>query len=933
MNYKKILTSSIILVLIAALATSLNVGVTTVKAQQQGPASDVIIFEQHPVETAALALEAGDIDYYIFGMTPADARPLVGNPDVTLSAAPSGLVSFCLNPAPAPEGEFNPLSNKDFRFALNYLVDRDYVLTQIYEGFAASMVCFLSSYDPDFVTIYDIIAKYDFKYDPVLGDNIITDVMTSEGATKVEGKWMYNGQPVTLKFVIRIEDERREIGDTLASALEDVGLTVDRIYMTFGQAIPTIYGTDPVDFEWHLYTEGWGKDVLDKYDYGTINQYGAPWYGYMPGWQEAGFWQYENATLDELGQRIFTGDFQNKEERDQLYRQMSEMVIQESCRIWVATKLEIMPYNNYVSGITQDLGVGLRCLWNAREAYVPGRDPAELRIGHLWVHSDGSAWNPVGGHNDVYSVDQWHLVADAFTKRHPFSGLPIPVRCDYTVTTAGPDGTLTVPADASMYNVDENRWDTVGSGVTATSKVVFDKSKYVGTNWHNGVPITWADILFPITNAYELAYDPDRSTIEGATASLIQTQLEPFKGYKIVGNTFEVYVDYWHFDENYIADYCDVLAQDPPMTAHYPWEILAAMDIVVFEDNDAMYSESASDSFGVPWLSVNLPVHAALVNGALDRMDFADYESLVTMGGTVYSSASEMADRIAEHHSWYSTYNHMVISDGPYYMEIFDAAGQFAQYRAFRDPTYPFSAGDWFYGLPEPPEIARVGIPTVVPGGTANFIVDVNGLPPLGVKYLIKDPTTGELVAIGDAEGLTTTRFRITLSSAFTKTLEPTLYELTVAAYSEQVAFVASSKQFFDVFNTLPLEDAFKDATQSATDQLTEIFDSRSQQLEESFTDVSLALTSAFEVATESLSASFDSATETLTQAVTQTNNAIQQLGTSLSTQMTSNQNAMTQSVNSIAAMQNTLMLIVAAVIVLSIINLVLIAIVILRRK
>ncbi|MCS6784164.1 MAG: hypothetical protein NZ581_03075, partial [Candidatus Caldarchaeum sp.] len=69
--------------------------------------------------------------------------------------------------------------------------------------------------------------------------------MKKLGAEKVAGKWVYRGKPVTLKFIIRIEDERRQMGDSFAVELEKLGFTVERIYLPFGPAIQIIYGTDP----------------------------------------------------------------------------------------------------------------------------------------------------------------------------------------------------------------------------------------------------------------------------------------------------------------------------------------------------------------------------------------------------------------------------------------------------------------------------------------------------------------------------------------------------------------------------------------------------------------------------------------------------------------------------------------------------------------
>jgi len=834
MKKRRFVMNVVLFLWIIAFVTSLNVSVSPVWAQgaDPGPAADRIIFQEVDVDLAGAAVKAGDVDCYIYGLTPPQAEAIQDDPAVTLYHAPSGLVDIGINPC---DTAFNPLSIREVRFALNYLMDRDYIVSQIYKGFAAPMVTFLSSFDPDFVTIYDIVAKYDFKYDPTTAGSIIDAAMTDAGATKVEGKWYYNNNPVTLKFIIRIEDERREIGDTFASSLEDVGFTVDRQYMSFGQAIDIVYGTDPADFEWHLYTEGWGKAAADKYDSVTINQMGAPWYGWLPGFLEAGWWQYENDTIDELGKRIYQGNFTDKAERDSLYKECTELVVLDSVKIWAATRLEIHLARTEVRGLTEDVGTGLRSLLNPREVYIPGQNTTTdpIRIGHLHVHTDTSCWNPIAGHDDVYSIDIWGAVCDPPMFPHPFSGLPQPLRADYTVDTAGPLGTLPVPSDAFMWNATSDIWEDVGTGVTATSKVTFDLSNYIGKKWHDGQTKTWADVLYGIHNIFEISYDATKSAIESSTANTYAIILEPFIGFKIdvVNDNLEVYLDFWHFSDDYIADYADMIGWQPP-TAHYPLEVLAAMNIVVFEDQTLMYSDSASDSFGVPWMSVNLKAHAQLVNDALDDLVYSELASTFTAGGTVYATAQDLADRVTAAHAWFAAHDHIVISDGPFYLHAFDATVPYAELRRTEDPDYPFSAGEWYYGRPTAPEITKIGIPTVVPGGLASFVIEVSGLPPLGVKYLIRNPITAEILAIGDAEAITASKFLISLSANFTDAMEPGLYELTVAAYSEQVAFVSTAKEFFDVFNVIPLEDAFKDVGEAISSQLTTATDSLSDSID-----------------------------------------------------------------------------------------------------
>jgi len=796
---KRILAFAVLAIFALTFITTIPLSFAQAKT---GPASDTIVFKRVPLDVVPEALKAGDIDYYLYGLRPSQAAALKDVPGIDLYYVPGGLVDIILNPAPYAEDKLNPLSLKEVRLALNYIMNRDYVVNEIYKGYASPMVTFLSSYDPDYVTIYDIIAKYEFGYNPELANTLVTAALTKAGATKVGGKWTYKGQPITLNFVIRIEDERREIGDTFASELEKLGFTVNRLYMPFSQAIDVIYGTDPKEHQWDLYTEGWGASAPNKYDYGMISQYGAPWFGYMPGWAEPTFWNYQNSTIDDLTQKIYNGQFKSKEERDQMYRKATEMIIQESIRIWAARRLDIQPAKSNVAGLTEDLGAGLRSTLTTREAYVPGK--STLTVGHLWVHTATSVWNPFGGHTDVYSVDIWYAVSDPFIWSHPFSGLPIPFRASYTVKTAGPDGKLDVPSDAFMWNATLQSWKAVGSGVKATSVVTLDFSKYLGSKWHDGTTITWADLLWGMYAWYDLAYNPDKASLEGALASEIKSVIAPVRGYRIVGNSLEVYLDYWHFDPNYIASFAIPYYAFPSL--HYPWVVGAAMDDVVFNKKTASYSQATSRARNVPWLSMVLKDHASMVADSLSKLKASGFfpSNVFTVAGKSYASKDEVASRIDSALNWFNTHGHLVISDGPFYLDTYDPAAQTAVIKAFRDPTYPFSPGTWYYGKPETPEFKSVNVPTVVQGQTVKVDVELAGPTPLGVKYLIRDTRTGAILKSGSGTAVTATKFTIDLPADFTSSLNVGVYEITIAGYSDVVAFVTAEKRYFDVMKPVP---------------------------------------------------------------------------------------------------------------------------------
>ena len=787
------------LVLLPALSQEEEKAEYTPPHHKPGPASEVIRFSQFDQEAAPLHLAQGDMDLYLYGLRHLGAEEVRKNPDLTLYEAFSGSISLILNPAPAPPGQLNPLSIKQVRQAIQLIVDREFIANEFFGGFAIPMLAPVSSAEPDYLVIHDILLSAGIQYDPERARAMIEEALTQAGAQLQDGVWHYNGQPLTLTFIIRQEDERRDIGDLVATELEKLGFQVERQYMAFGQAIDTVYGTDPKEFKWHLYTEGWGKGALTAYDFGTINQFYAPWFGYMPGWQEADYWNYENPKLDEIGQRIYQGKYASREERDRLYREMTKLGLDESVRIFVVTTLNAFPASKKVKGLTRDLGGGLRGPYSLREAYVPGKEV--LTVGHLHVHTDTSTWNPVGGFGDVYSVDIWRLVYDPDTWRHPFSGRVIPFRVIFDeIETAGPAGKLAVPPDAVRWNAEANQWEPVGEGVEATSRVVLDYSKYFQSKFHDGQPITMADLLYSIAQNFEIAYDPDKSQIESSISASLKSSLEPIVAYRVLDDhRIEVYLDYWHFDEREIANYAS------PGSVQMPWELLAAMDRVVFEKRKAAYSQTAAESYNVPWLSLVLKDHARLVADELKAMKAEGFfpADVFTVNGKTYATPQEAEARYEAALQWFDQYGHLVISQGPYILAKYDPEAQFAELRAFRDETYPFHPGDWYFGQPQSVEVKEVAVEALEPytveeklpiGVEARIRVELEGPGHLNARYALRDTATGEVITAGTAEVKDHSALVILPAEVTQNLVEGALYELLIAANSDESASVTEQR-------------------------------------------------------------------------------------------------------------------------------------------
>lgn len=759
------------------------------EAARPGPAVDVVTFGAYNVDQAPLNVQNGDIDLYLFGLKTAGAQSLDGVDTVRLIQAPASTLSLILNPAPANEGELNPFSLPEVRLAMQYLVDREFIANDIYQGRALPMLTSVSPLDYDQLTVFPVVSGLNIRHDPEYAAQLITEAMERAGAQRQNNVWTYNGNPITLKIVVRVEDERRDIGDLVRSNLEQLGFQVQPLYQQFGPATLTVYASDPRTFGWHIYTEGWGRGAPARYDDAGVNQFYAPWLGQMPGWQEVGFWQYENQELDDLGKRLYRGEFQSQEERDELYRQMVQIGLNESIRVWLVTALQSFPIRTEVQDLTEDLVSGPKNLWALRGASIPGR--SDIKVGHLWVWTERTTWNPIGGFGDVYSVDIQRNLNDPPLVYHPFTGLPQPFRADFEVETAGPNDRMPVPEDAVLWDAANDSWVPVTPGTTAKSKVTFDYSRYLQASWHHGPKITMADVIYPIAQGFEIAYDENKVQIETAIGITARPVLETIKGFRLISDTqIEVYVDYWHFEPGYIAAYAS------PSGVSTPWEILAAMDDVVFEKRQGAYSDTAAARFNVPWLSLVTESDARLVLRSLREFKRRGTipAGVFEIGGQTLVTEDEAVARYDACEEWFRNTNLLIIGNGPFQLTRYDPPAQFAQLDAFRAEGYPFTAADFRLGTPPRISIEPVTPPTINLGDPISVPVTVSGPGTLSLQYTLVDPAAGQVLATGFAEGGEGGAFTVNVDPNVSSGLFPGLYQLFLLAASSDIAAVAQQR-------------------------------------------------------------------------------------------------------------------------------------------
>lgn len=1002
MNKRLLTQISLFLIVLTTLSIIISLLPASTYAQQPGPgpASNSITIRKVDLDKVAAEFSAGRLDAYLYAIRPTQLKQfedLVKAGVITFVQAPAGLVDFIFNPAPVKEialdgdqrGKYlpaligypqevitqvyydpdtnktyvdiccdgkniNPLALREVRFALNYAIDRDYVVKTIYMGYAAAMYTYLSPYDPTYMYIADVVAKYQFKYDLSYASSLIESALTKVGAYKVGGKWYYAGSPITLTFIIRPEDERKEIGDMFANALDALGFTVNRQYLTFGEALSRVYDSNPTDFLWHIYTEGWGKGALERYDSVSVNQFCAPWFGYMPGWQTEGWWWYRNDAIDEMGMKLYFGQYKSKAEWEDLLRSSTDLCIQDGIRAWVATRFDLYPVSTKLMGITYDLGSGLRSIFNYREMYISGKP--DLSLGHLWVYTTRTIWNVYGGFTDIYSYDPSFATRDPATWRNPFNGMPIPFRFNYTVETAGPTGTLKVPSDAFIWDAKAGKWVNVAPGTTAISKVTFDLSSFIGAKWHDGTPITWGDVLANLALWFDLVYNSTKASRESAIAGPNKPYFDTLKGFRIdeAGKKLEVYVDFWHFDPNYIADYAAIIPFNPA-------ELLYIQNVLVFDLQKYAFSSSSAIQFKVPQLNLVLKDHAASIRDVATTLTTFPANLFTLPNGKVYMTSDEWSSRLKALISWIDAHGSAWISQGPFYLDSFDRDNQVLVLKAFRDPTYPFSPGRWYFGKPTPTQIIKIDTTDLVIGQPFVVNVTLTGVPPLIVRYIVTEIQTGTIITSGEAENVTPYLFTFSLSPDLTTRLRPYyLYQIQILGFSDSVAlpdFTSISKEAIPASAqqaAQAMQQALQQLANSTNQRIEELSKTTSEQiasvrqeLETRLGQVAETLSKALGDVSTSLSSSLNSLSATMSRSITDLSNTLNATNQLFSTQISSLDrkidsvrsdlssaiSSTRDDVSRLSSELSSLSTIVYAVLGLSIVNLVLGIVLIIRRK
>ena len=740
---------------------------------------DSVKFIQYLDENTALEeVQNGNLDTYYYTISPDRLETYQDGKGLQVFDSTGGSHSILINPAESDE--YNPFSNNDIRFALNYLIDRKLIVNELMGGYGSPIISYYNPSNPEYLTVIEQLETFNFEYNPVLANEIISRALNEEGAKKNENKWQMNGNPIEIIIFIRSDDPvRKSIGEILAIELGKVGFTVRKDFGDLNKAFVVVYGSDPADLKWHLYTEGWVRSAFVRYDSTGLGQMYSPWFSNMPGFNDPSYWNYKNEKLDKLTQKIYTGDFDTSKQRAELVQEAVVEGINESVRIFLASKIDQYIVNEKISGIINDFGAGVPSRFTPINAKS---DHEEFTIGVKQIYQ--GAWNPIMGLTDSYSRYIWGIISDPATFKHPFTGETFPVRATWEVETEGSNKKINIPQEAKIWNPTLQKWENVGENALAISKVTFN---FKFSNWHNGEKMNMDDILHSLyfTIEWGTQVDENDKTFDTEFTPRAAQSIQTIRGVnQIDEDTIEVYVDYWHFDEGEIADWAVIWNV-------VPWEITSAMEKAV-TDGKMSFSRSGATSKNVNWLSLIIPNDANIIKNYLQEFKETNYipQSLKENN----QNSEYYQKRYNSSIKWIEVHNHAVISNGPFYLESYSPESRIIKVNAFDDNSYPFKKGEWAkFENTEFPSIKKIDMKKIIQQGE-ELVITIETEHVDSILYFLTNSQGDKIIS--DTLELKEKDIKISITSDNTKNLGIGTNDIKIFAVSNSVLkpdFIKSS--------------------------------------------------------------------------------------------------------------------------------------------
>lgn len=808
------------LVILACLI-ALVVPVIAYAAERHGTWFDEVVFFEEPDQAKVLQMmKTGDAQFFGDAFA-SENMAAIKSEGLNYELSYGLFFGYLINVAEFNNGVYNPFHNQKVRVALNNLVDRDYLVDDIMNGLAVATITTVNPNLPTFSQIaetaraVEIMASY--NEDKAIAQ--ITAGLTEDGCVKGDdGKWYYNDEPVNVIAIIRVEDERKEMGDYLCDQLEKIGFTVERQYKTSSEASPIWLRSDPADGKWNFYTEGWIMTAIDREQYSdhafmyTETVWPAP---YTRAWKDNLDPEIRQACLDMLN-----SNYKTLEEREQIFAKAELGTYESGFHIWLVTLAAPWAWPQGYD-VTVDVIAGVfGSPWWFRTMRAVDADGAPVAGGTIRIANPQmfiEPWNPILGSNWLYDSLIYTGTEDPVFLTDPFTGLAVPnwvesadvevqaglspvavTHTDWCHLTYGPATGIDVPVDAwADWDAANQKFITASErfpdGAKAQVKLTvhFPADLYT-RKWHDGSNFSLADCVMAFIMNFDRS-KPESAIYDESSVPGFDQFMSTFKGFRIISEdplVYEVYFDGLNLDAETIALYNAGIAWPVYSQGPAKWDAIA-IGIKVEAEKLATFSPDKAETLGVDRMNYIAGETLDMLKSALDGAladGYIPYKAL-----EAYVTPDEAKARYQNLENWYAAHSNLWVGTGPMYVDQVDTTAKIVVCKNFADYVYP--SDKWLvYAEPKIADISVSGPATVQIGSKATFNVSLTYEGEVypkdevaSVKYLVID-AEGNLAGAGEGEMVTDGTAFVTLTSDLTSKLMEGSSRLEIIAVLKPVA-------------------------------------------------------------------------------------------------------------------------------------------------
>ena len=794
----------------------------TRKARRGALVDEVVFTQESDLGKVAGMIEKGTYHLFAQGITHTTVfHRLRDSRTATFEMAYGSSSELTLNPAGPvfKNGQLNPFAVPEIREALNWLIDRRHISEELYGGLAVPKYLPLNTAFPDYAALAEVVRRLELAYspDPARAQRIIARHMRQLGAVQKGGVWHYNERPVTLHLLIRSDDTRKQIGDYVGNLLEDIGFRTSRLYRTAEEGARIWFGGDPLLGQWHLYTGGWVSTIINRDQSQNFSFY------YTKRGRSAPLWQAYNPTpaFDNLCERLERSDFATAPERADLMSQALEHAMRDSVRVWLIDQLNIFPRAENL-GVSADLAGGIpgSRLWPYTLHF---RDRVGGRVIYATPGMLVEPWNPVAGSNWLFDSTIYRALNDSPVLPDPFTGLFHPQRIQKAILTAESTLPVTrtldwisletqpqidVPPDAWLgWLGRENRFAAVSEthpeGLTARTRtrIIYD-AQFLSRTWHDGTPMSMADIMLPWILAFCRA-DEASPLYDASYLPGFEVFMRHFKGLQII-DTAPLTIDF--YSDQAFLDAETIVAQRA--LEPLPWHMLA-IGIRAETAGELAFSSHKADQLRTDWMNYIAGPSLAVLRRHLEAAARDNWVPFAAALAPWLAAPDEPAQRYKALQAWHAARQHLWVGDGPFYLHAVHPVERIVTIRRFAD--FPDPADKWLrFSRPEIPE-AEVDGPMLAPmSQSARFSLRVtyrgapypqDALEP--VQYLLFDGD-GKLAHRGDATFVAPGQYAVILSPDVLRPLGTGANSLELVVRSRRVVLPTFVSHAFATVEQMP---------------------------------------------------------------------------------------------------------------------------------